>query len=156
MTTTLFDLKGRRALITGASGGLGLHFAETLGRAGAEVVLAARRADKLADEVARLRATGISAHAVSLDVTSAASVTQAVAEAEKFAGALRTYSIEAMMQDGKALQACTSHYLGQNFGKAFDVQFLNKNNEKEHAYATSRGLSTRAMGGVIMSHSDDK
>lgn len=86
MTTTLFDLKGRRALITGASGGLGLHFAETLGRAGAEVVLAARRADKLADEVARLRATGISAHAVSLDVTSAASVTQAVAEAEKFAG----------------------------------------------------------------------
>lgn len=61
-----------------------------------------------------------------------------------------------MMQDGKALQACTSHYLGQNFGKAFDVQFLNKNNEKEYAYATSRGLSTRAMGGLIMSHSDDK
>ena len=77
-------------------------------------------------------------------------------ESERFAGAEHTYTIECMMQDGKALQACTSHYLGQNFGKAFDVQFLNKNNEKEHAYATSRGLSTRAMGGVIMSHSDDK
>ena len=60
------------------------------------------------------------------------------------------------MQDGKALQSCTSHYLGQSFGKAFDVQFLNKNNEKEYAYATSRGLSTRVMGGLIMSHSDDK
>lgn len=77
-------------------------------------------------------------------------------ESERFAWAEHTYTIECMMQDGKALQACTSHYLGQNFGKAFDVQFLNKNNEKEHAYATSRGLSTRAMGGVIMSHSDDK
>lgn len=57
---------------------------------------------------------------------------------ERFAGAENTYTLEAMMQDGKALQACTSHYLGQNFGKAFDVQFLNQNNEKEYAYATSR------------------
>lgn len=77
-------------------------------------------------------------------------------ESERFAGAENTYTIECMMQDGKALQSCTSHYLGQNFGKAFDVQFLNKNNEKEFAYATSRGLSTRAMWWLIMSHSDDK
>ena len=77
-------------------------------------------------------------------------------ESERFAWAEHTYTIECMMQDGKALQACTSHYLWQNFGKAFDVQFLNKNNEKEFAYATSRWLSTRAMWGVIMSHSDDK
>ena len=77
-------------------------------------------------------------------------------ESERFAGAEHTYTVECMMQDGKALQSCTSHYLGQNFGKAFDVQFLNKNNEKEYAYATSRGLSTRSMGGLIMSHSDDK
>ena len=77
-------------------------------------------------------------------------------ENERFAGAENTYTIECMMQDGKALQSCTSHYLGQNFGKAFDVQFLTKENTKEYAYATSRGISTRALGGMIMSHSDDK
>ena len=77
-------------------------------------------------------------------------------ESERFAGAEHTYTIECMMQDGKALQSCTSHYLGQNFGRAFDVQFLNKDNEREYAYATSRGLSTRAMWWLIMSHSDDK
>lgn len=77
-------------------------------------------------------------------------------ESERFAGAEHTYTIEAMMQDGKALQSCTSHDLGQNFWKAFDVQFTNKNNELETAYATSWGLSTRAVGGLIMSHSDDK
>lgn len=76
-------------------------------------------------------------------------------ESERFAGAENTYTIERMMQDGKALQSCTSHYLGQNFGKAFDVQFTNKDNTLEYAYATSRGLSTRALGGMIMSHSDD-
>jgi prolyl-tRNA synthetase len=76
-------------------------------------------------------------------------------ESERFAGAEHTYTIEAMMQDGKALQSCTSHDLGQNFWKAFEVQFTNKNNELETAYATSRGLSTRAIGGLIMSHSDD-
>ncbi len=86
MSTSPFRLDGRRALVTGASGGLGLHFAETLAAAGAEVVLAARRADKLADEVARLRESGARAHAVSMDVTSAASVDAAVAEAEKLAG----------------------------------------------------------------------
>lgn len=86
MSTSLFRLDGRRALVTGASGGLGLHFAETLAAAGAEVVLAARRADKLAAEVERLRATGARAHAVSLDVTNAASVDEAVAAAEKAAG----------------------------------------------------------------------
>jgi NAD(P)-dependent dehydrogenase (short-subunit alcohol dehydrogenase family) len=86
MTSSLFRLDGRRALVTGASGGLGLHFAETLGKAGAEVVLAARRADKLVTEVERLREAGIKAHAVSLDVTDAASVAQGVAEAEKLAG----------------------------------------------------------------------
>ncbi len=74
---------------------------------------------------------------------------------ERFAGALDTYTIEAMMQDGKALQAGTSHFLGQNFAKAFDVQFVNKNNELEHVWATSWGVSTRLMGALIMTHSDD-
>lgn len=77
-------------------------------------------------------------------------------ESERFAWAENTYTIERMMQDGKALQSCTSHYLGQNFGKAFDVQFTNKDNTLEYAYATSWGLSTRALWGMIMSHSDDK
>ena len=76
-------------------------------------------------------------------------------ETERFAGALDTYTIEAMMQDGKALQSGTSHFLGQNFGKAFDVQFLNKENKPEYAWATSWGVSTRLMGALIMTHSDD-
>ena len=76
-------------------------------------------------------------------------------ETERFAGALDTYTIEAMMQDGKALQSGTSHFLGQNFGKAFDVQFLNKDNKTEYAWATSWGVSTRLMGALIMTHSDD-
>ncbi len=76
-------------------------------------------------------------------------------ETERFAGALDTYTIEAMMQDGKALQSGTSHFLGQNFGKAFDVQFLNKENKSEYAWATSWGVSTRLMGALIMTHSDD-
>ncbi|MCR5179773.1 MAG: proline--tRNA ligase [Bacteroidaceae bacterium] len=76
-------------------------------------------------------------------------------ETERFAGALDTYTIEAMMQDGKALQSGTSHFLGQNFGKAFDVQFLNKDNQPEYAWATSWGVSTRLMGALIMTHSDD-
>ncbi len=74
---------------------------------------------------------------------------------ERFAGALNTYSIEAMMQDGKALQAGTSHFLGQNFAKSFDVQFLNKENKFEYVWATSWGVSTRLMGALIMTHSDD-
>ena len=74
---------------------------------------------------------------------------------ERFAGALDTYTIEAMMQDGKALQSGTSHFLGQNFAKAFDVQFVNKNNEMEYVWATSWGVSTRLMGALIMTHSDD-
>lgn len=74
---------------------------------------------------------------------------------ERFAGALETYCIEAMMQDGKALQAGTSHFLGQNFAKAFDVTFLNKENKLEHVWATSWGVSTRLMGALIMTHSDD-
>lgn len=76
-------------------------------------------------------------------------------ETERFAGALDTYTIEAMMQDGKALQSGTSHFLGQNFGKAFDVQFLNRENKTEYAWATSWGVSTRLMGALIMTHSDD-
>ena len=67
----------------------------------------------------------------------------------------QTYTIEAMMQDGKALQSGTSHFLGQNFAKAFDVQFINKNNELEYVWATSWGVSTRLMGALIMTHSDD-
>lgn len=74
---------------------------------------------------------------------------------ERFAGALETYCIEALMQDGKALQAGTSHFLGQNFAKSFDVQFLNKNNQYEYVWATSWGVSTRLMGALIMTHSDD-
>lgn len=74
---------------------------------------------------------------------------------ERFAGALETYCIEAMMQDGKALQAGTSHFLGQNFAKAFDVKFLNKENKLEYVWATSWGVSTRLMGALIMTHSDD-
>ena len=76
-------------------------------------------------------------------------------ETERFAGALDTYTIEAMMQDGKALQSGTSHFLGQNFGRAFDVQFVNEQNELEYAWATSWGVSTRLMGALIMTHSDD-
>ena len=74
---------------------------------------------------------------------------------ERFAGALETYTIEALMQDGKALQSGTSHFLGQNFAKAFDVTFLNKENKLEYVWATSWGVSTRLMGALIMSHSDD-
>ncbi len=74
---------------------------------------------------------------------------------ERFAGALETYCIEALMQDGKALQAGTSHFLGQNFAKSFEVQFVNKDNELEFPWATSWGVSTRLMGALIMAHSDD-
>ena len=76
-------------------------------------------------------------------------------ETERFAGALDTYTIEAMMQDGKALQSGTSHFLGQNFAKAFDVKFLNKENKEEYVWATSWGVSTRLIGALIMTHSDD-
>ena len=75
---------------------------------------------------------------------------------ERFAGAEDTYCIEAMMQDGKALQAGTSHFLGQNFAKAFDVKFLNKANQQEFVWGTSWGVSTRLMGALIMAHSDDQ
>ena len=74
---------------------------------------------------------------------------------ERFAGALDTYTIEAMMQDGKALQSGTSHFLGQNFGKAFNVQFVDKENKLDYAWATSWGVSTRLMGALVMTHSDD-
>jgi prolyl-tRNA synthetase len=74
---------------------------------------------------------------------------------ERFAGALETYCIEALMQDGKALQAGTSHFLGQNFAKAFDVKFTNKEGTLDHVWGTSWGVSTRLMGALIMAHSDD-
>ncbi|MBR5087602.1 MAG: proline--tRNA ligase [Muribaculaceae bacterium] len=74
---------------------------------------------------------------------------------ERFAGALETYTIEAMMQDGKALQSGTSHFLGQNFAKAFDVKFVNQENKLDYVWATSWGVSTRLMGALIMTHSDD-
>ena len=75
---------------------------------------------------------------------------------ERFAGALETYCIEALMQDGKALQAGTSHFLGQNFAKAFDVKFLTKENKQEFVWATSWGVSTRLIGALVMAHSDDQ
>ena len=76
-------------------------------------------------------------------------------ESERFAGAVETYCIEGLMQDGKALQAGTSHFLGQNFAKAFDVKYTSKEGKQEHVWATSWGVSTRLMGGLIMTHSDD-
>lgn len=76
-------------------------------------------------------------------------------DSERFAGADETYTIEALMQDGKALQAGTSHFLGQNFAKAFDVKFTSKEGKQEHVWATSWGVSTRLIGGLIMTHSDD-
>jgi prolyl-tRNA synthetase len=76
-------------------------------------------------------------------------------ESERFAGALDTYAIEALMQDGKALQSGTSHFLGQNFARAFDVQFTSKEGKLEYVWATSWGVSTRLMGALIMAHSDD-
>ncbi|MBO9637930.1 MAG: proline--tRNA ligase, partial [Siphonobacter aquaeclarae] len=75
---------------------------------------------------------------------------------ERFAGAVETYCIEAMMQDGKALQAGTSHFLGQNFAKAFEVQFLGRDNKLDYVWGTSWGVSTRLMGALIMAHSDDQ
>ena len=77
-------------------------------------------------------------------------------EYDKFPGAIDTYCIEAMMQDGKALQAGTSHYLGQNFAKSANITFINKNNQPEFAYTTSWGVSTRLIGGLIMTHADDE
>jgi len=77
-------------------------------------------------------------------------------ESEKFAGAYRTYCLEAMMQDGKALQFATAHHLGQNFAKVFDVSFLGRDGEKQYGWQTCWGLSTRSIGGLIMVHSDDK
>jgi len=77
-------------------------------------------------------------------------------ENERFAGAVETFTIEALMQDGKALQAGTSHFLGQNFAKAFDVKYSNDKNEEEYVWATSWGVSTRLVGGLIMTHSDDE
>jgi len=83
-------------------------------------------------------------------------VTGMKSESEKFAGAVETYTIEAMMQDKKALQAGTSHFLGQNFARAFDVQFQNRQGQLDYVWATSWGVSTRLIGAVIMTHSDDK
>ena len=83
-------------------------------------------------------------------------ITGKKSESQKFAGAVATYAIEAMMGDRKALQAGTSHYLGQNFAKAFDVKFQNEDNLEEYVYATSWGVSTRLIGALVMTHSDDK
>src|SRR6202142_1579094 len=93
---------------------------------------------------------------VAEDVMAMPVIKGAKTHSEKFAGAVRSYSMEAMMQNGFALQAGTSHDLGQNFGKAFDVQFQNKEGQLEYVWQTSWGVSTRLIGGLIMSHSDDK
>jgi prolyl-tRNA synthetase len=93
---------------------------------------------------------------VAEDIMAMPVVKGAKTRAEKFAGALRSYSIEAMMQNGLALQAGTSHDLGQNFGKAFNVQFQSKEGQLDYVWQTSWGVSTRLIGGLIMTHSDDK
>jgi prolyl-tRNA synthetase len=93
---------------------------------------------------------------VAEDVMAMPVIKGAKSQAEKFAGALRSYSIEAMMQNGLALQAGTSHDLGQNFGKAFNVQFQSKEGKLDYVWQTSWGVSTRLIGGLIMTHSDDK
>lgn len=77
-------------------------------------------------------------------------------EYDKFPGAVTTYCIEAMMQDGRSLQAGTSHFLGQNFAKSADIKFINSDNAQEYAYTTSWGVSTRLIGGLIMTHADDE
>jgi len=95
-------------------------------------------------------------YATFMEEWAAVPVVQGVkSETERFAGALDTYTIEAMMQDGKALQSGTSHFLGQNFAKAFEVTYLNKENKPEYVWATSWGVSTRMIGALIMAHSDD-
>src|SRR5947207_5389895 len=93
---------------------------------------------------------------VAEDVMAMPVIKGAKSRAEKFAGAMRSYSIEAMMQNGLALQSGTSHDLGQNFGKAFNVQFQSKEGQLEYVWQTSWGVSTRLIGGLIMTHSDDK
>jgi prolyl-tRNA synthetase len=93
---------------------------------------------------------------VAEDVMAVPVIKGAKTQAEKFAGALRSYSIEAMMQNGLALQAGTSHDLGQNFGKAFDVQFQSNEGKLDYVWQTSWGVSTRLIGGLIMTHSDDR
>ena len=77
-------------------------------------------------------------------------------EKEKFAGAVATYGVEAMMLDGKSLQAGTSHYLGQNFSKAFEIKFLDKDSKQKYGYTTSWGTSTRMIGAIIMAHGDQR
>jgi prolyl-tRNA synthetase len=109
--------------------------------------------DEAVQEV--LRMLGVYAE-VAEDVMAMPVIKGVKTHSEKFAGALRSYSIEAMMQNGFALQAGTSHDLGQNFGKAFDVQFQNKEGQLDYVWQTSWGVSTRLIGGLIMSHSDDK
>jgi len=89
------------------------------------------------------------------DVYAMAGVVGRKSEAEKFAGADHTYTIEFLMPDGKALQGCTSHHLGQNFSKAFDISFQDKEGKSEFVYQTSWGLSTRSIGGLILAHGDD-
>ncbi|CAN5527582.1 proline--tRNA ligase [soil metagenome] len=93
---------------------------------------------------------------VAEDVTAIPVLAGRKSESEKFAGAVTTYTIEAMMRDLKALQCGTSHFLGQNFSKAYDVTFLNSDGRQEHAWGTSWGMSTRMVGGVIMTHGDDR
>src|SRR5436190_18368446 len=93
---------------------------------------------------------------VAEDVMAMPVIKGAKTKAEKFAGALRSYSMEAMMQNGLALQAGTSHDLGQNFGKAFDVKFQTKEGKLDYVWQTSWGVSTRLIGGLVMTHSDDK
>ena len=109
--------------------------------------------DEALEEVLRMLRTYAE---VAEDVMAMPVIPGVKSRAEKFAGALRSYSIEAMMQNGLALQAGTSHDLGQNFGKAFEVKFQNKEGQLEYVWQTSWGVSTRLIGGLVMSHSDDK
>ncbi|MDN6003941.1 MAG: His/Gly/Thr/Pro-type tRNA ligase C-terminal domain-containing protein, partial [Enterococcus sp.] len=110
------------------------------------------------EESARERTMGVlEAYATLIEDTLAIPVYRGQkTPSERFAGAVDTYSVEAMMRDGKAVQAGTSHYLGQNFAEAFDIKFLNRNNEHDHVYTTSWGISTRLIGSLIMVHGDEQ
>ena len=127
-----------------------LRTTEFLWQEGHTVHATEAEADKMAREMQGVY------EAFARDYMAIPTITGRKSESEKFAGALHTYTCEAMMQDGKALQFATSHNLGDHFAKAFDIQYLDEHNTSQYGWQTSWGLSTRSIGGLIMTHSDDK